>query len=336
MLGGRYGWWLARRPFTLGVTQVNPLGLSPAPWLIAIGVVLAAILLARLYRMEEARTRSGDEQPLFSMKLFDNRTFFTSWSAALLGFILAGAIPFMIPVFTQQALGFDSLQSAIVMIIFSLGSIILGFASGKLLEMMQARTLMQVFLLVVALGLAWLAFAADVNMTLGSFVLPMFIIGAGWGVISSQIPNIQLSTLSPELQGEGSGFAETGKELGIGLGTAVIGSIMFSMAVGGFVDTVARQTNIPLTVQERAETILMIEDEALPEEAIEAVRQQVPNLEQLGNEAFVEGFQIALGVLVAIVLLSLLVASFIPKVDSERVTAEETKELVADVSSKRL
>lgn len=331
MLGGRFGWWLARRPFTLGEVQINPLGLSPAPWLIALGVVLAAILLARLSRKEE-----GGEQPLFSMKLFDNRTFFAAWGAALFVFILSGALPFIIPVFTQQALGFDSLQSAIVMVAFSLGSILLGFASGNLLRRMQARTLMQVFLLVVVVGLLWLVYVADVNMGLETFLLPMFVIGAGFGVISAQIPNIQLSNLVPGLQGEGSGFSETGKELGIGLGTAVVGSIMFSMAIGGFVDKVAQQVNIPLTAGERAETILLIEDEAYPEEAVEAISQQVPNLEQLSNEAFVEGFQIALGILVGMILVAILVSSFIPRVETKEVTAEGTKELVADVSSKRL
>jgi hypothetical protein len=124
--------------------------------------------------------------------------------------------------------------------------------------------------------------------------------------------------------------------LGIGLGTAVIASIMFSMAIGGFVDNVARQADIPLTVEERAETILLIEDEALPDEAVDAIAQRVPNLEQLGVEAFVEGFQIALGALAGVILLALLLASFIPKVETEEVTAGGTKELVADVSSKRL
>jgi len=331
MLGGRYGWWLARRPFTLGGTQINPLGLSPAPWLIALGVIVAAILLGRLNRMQER-----GEQPLFSISLFDNRTFSAAWLAALLGFILTGAIPFLLPVFTQQVLGFDGLQSGLVMIFFSVGSIILGFASGSLVQRMQARTLLQVFLLVTAGGLVWLAFVADVNMTLGSFFLPMFVLGAGWGVISAQIPNIQLSTLPPKLQGEGSGFSETGKELGIGLGTAVIASIMFSMAIGGFVDNVARQADIPLTVEERAEAVLLLEDEALPAEAVQAISQRVPNLEQVGKEAYVEGFQTTLGALVGVLLLALLVASFIPAVEPEVVTAKETKELVADVSSKRL
>jgi hypothetical protein len=53
MLGGRYGWWLARRPFTVGAMQINPFGLSPAPLLMGLGIIVAAILLARLYHIEE-------------------------------------------------------------------------------------------------------------------------------------------------------------------------------------------------------------------------------------------------------------------------------------------
>ncbi len=235
MLGGRYGWLLARRPFTIGETQINPFDLSPAPILMVLGVIIAAVLLARLNRIEE---KGG--KPLFSMKLFDNRTFFAAWSAALFGFILAGAIPFVIPVFTQQALGFDSLQSALVMVTFSVGSVIFGFLSGKLLEKLQPRTLMQIFLGVVLLGLLWLIVVADVNMTLATFVLPMFVIGAGWGWSAPNFRKYSDFYVGAGLQrgrqwlcGDGQG------KQGIGLGTAVIGSIMFSMAIGGFVDNVA-------------------------------------------------------------------------------------------------
>lgn len=331
MLGGRYGWWLARRPYMLGETPFNPFGLSPAPLLMIFGVIVFAILLSRLNSIEE---KGG--QPLFSMKLFDNRTFLTASLMATAFFILAGALPFIIPVFLQQAVGFDGLQTALTMMSLSVGSIILGFASGSLVQRLQPRTLMQIFLVVVAIGMVWLFSIISLNVTLGQLILPMFVIGCGIGVISSQLPNIQMSTLTPDLQGEGSGFAETGKELGVGLGTAVIGSIMFSMAIGGFVDNVARQADIPLTPEERAETILLIEDQAVPDQAINEISQRIPNLEQVGKEAFVEGFQIALGVLVGVLLVSLLAASLIPKVETEEVTAQDVREAVADVSSKRL
>ena len=42
--------------------------------------------------------------------------------------------------------------------------------------------------------------------------------------------------------------------------------------IEGFVDKVARQANILLTIEERAEITLLIEDEALPEEAVDTVR----------------------------------------------------------------
>lgn len=331
MLGGRYGWWLARRPYMLGETPFNPFGLSPAPLMMIFGVIVFAILLSRLNSIEE---KGG--QPLFSMKLFDNRTFLTASLLATTFFVLSGALPFIIPVFLQQAVGFDGLQTALTMMSLSVGSIILGFASGSLVQRLQPRTLMQIFLVVVAIGMVWLFFIISLNVTLGQLILPMFVIGCGIGVISSQLPNIQMSTLTPVLQGEGSGFAETGKELGVGLGTAVIGSIMFSMAIGGFVDNVARQADIPLTPAERAETILLIEDQAVPDRAINEISQRVPNLEQVGKEAFVEGFQIALGVLVGVILISLLAASLIPRVETEAVTAQDIKEAVADVASKRL
>jgi hypothetical protein len=163
----------------------------------------------------------------------------------------------------------------------------------------------------------------------------------GW-IVGLRLAAISMRVLSDDeafaqrFKGTSSGFSETGKELGIGLGTAMIASIMFSMAISGFVGNVARQADIPLTVEERSEAVLLIEDEALPAEAVEAIGQRVPNLEQLGKEAYVEGFQIALGVLVGVLLLALLVVSFIPKVETEVVAAEETKELVADVSSRRL
>ena len=94
--------------------------------------------------------------------------------------------------------------------------------------------------------------------------------------------------------------------------------------------------DVPLTSEQRSAVILQLEDESFPVQAAERIAQQVPNLEQLSQEAYVEGFQLTLGVLVAILLLALLVAAFIPRVEREEVVAKETREAVADVSAKRL
>ena len=59
---------------------------------------------------------------------------------------------------------------------------------------------------------------------------------------------------------------------------------------------------------------MQIEDERVPEEVERIVAERAPNLEDLSRTAYVEAFQVTLGVLIAMVLLALFIASFIPRI----------------------
>jgi len=157
-------------------------------------------------------------------------------------------------------------------------------------------------------------------MTPASAILPMIVVGLGFGVVTTQVSNVLLSPLPADLQGTGSGFAEMAKAMGVGLGTAVIGSIMFSAALGGMVDKVAIQAGEQITAQERAELIVQIEDKRVPEEVERIVAERVPNLQELTRTAYVEAFQVTLGVLIAMVMLALFIASSIPRVEAGGMT----------------
>jgi MFS family permease len=312
MLGGVYGWFDARRPFMIGDMSFNPLDLSPTAVLFAVSVLLTAWMFNHGYRKEE---QGGS--PLFSLRLFDNRTFAVTTVMAGVFFMLNGALPFVVPVFLLEAVGFDGAQTGSVMMVFMLGAMVASLASGQLVHRMQPRVLMQLAMTVVVAGFVWLFVACTPSMTVVDGALPMFVIGLGFGVVVTQVPNVQLSTLAPELQGEGSGLAETVKAVGVGLGTAVIGSVMFGLALGGMVDMVADQVEVELTIKERSELIIQVEDQTIPEDVEEIVAKQVPNLDELTRAAYVKAFQTTLGVLAGIVLLAILVASFIPRVETK-------------------
>lgn len=320
MLGGAYGWWDARRPFVIGDLTFNPLNLSPTALLFGAGILLTAWLLNHGYRTEE---RGG--APLFSLRLFDNRTFAVTFVMAVIFFLLNGALPFIVPVFLQEAVGFDGAKTGSVMTGFMLGSLVSSLASGQLVHRLQPRHLMQLAMIVIVVGFVWLFVSSTLTMTVWDGALPMLVVGLGFGVVVTQIPNVQLSSLSADLQGEGSGLAETAKEVGVGLGTAVIGSVMFGLVLGGMVDKVAKEVDIELTPQERAELIIQSEDEKVPKELEQMIAERVPNLGELTREAYVEAFQITLGTLVGIVLLALLVASFIPWVKTEDIDNQKSK-----------
>jgi MFS family permease len=321
MLGGPYGWWNVRRPFEIAGVSMNPLDLSPAALLFAIGGIGIVLLTGHVCRREER-----GEPALFSMRLFDNRTYAVTTMMVVVFFLLNGALPFAVPVFLQEAVAFDGSQTGMVMSTFMIGALMASLGSGKLLILLQPRVLMQLALLVIVAGFFWLSTVVSPQLTILTVALPMFVVGLGFGTVFAQVPNVQLSGLPAALQGEGSGLAENCKGIGVGLGTYLIGSVMFGLALGGMVDTVATQTRVELSAEDRSALIVKIEDDTVPREVEQFVSDKVPNLEEIMREAYVRAFQTTLGVLTGIVLAALLVASFIPNVGAK---ASENSEMPA-------
>jgi MFS family permease len=320
MLGGPYGWWNMRRPFEIAGMTLNPIGLSPAALLFAIGGVGIVLLTSHITRREERKAPA-----LFSMELFDNRTYAVTTLMVVVFFLLNGALPFVVPVFLQEAVEFDGSKTGMVMAVFMIGALIASLGSGRLLMRMQPRVLMQMALLVIVAGLFWLSTVVSPSLGVLTVALPMFVVGLGFGTVFAQVPNIQLSGLPDALQGEGSGLAETCKGVGVGLGTSLIGSVMFGLALGAMVDTVALQTQVELSTKERSTLILQIEDDTVPREVEQFVSEKVPNLKEIMQAAYVSAFQTTLGVLTGIVLLALIVASFIPSARKKTSGQSEAK-----------
>ena len=126
MLGSTYGWWDARRPFEFGGIAINPLDLSPVVPLYATAMIFASLAVGHVGRVED---RGGS--PLFSLRLFDSRAFAATAVVVILFFLLVGALPFIVPIFLQDGVGFDGAKTGMVMTAFMVGSIIGGLTSGK-------------------------------------------------------------------------------------------------------------------------------------------------------------------------------------------------------------
>lgn len=332
MLGTRYGWWEARRPFELGGVALNPFGLSPAPWLLLIGTVIVVTALPWF-----ARRAATGGSPLFDPALFRNRTYAPAFPMAALLFLLSGAIPFTVPVFLQSGVGFDATTAGLVIVVFSIGSMLLGLSSGALLQRLTPRPLLQLTIVVLAVGLGWLAFAVEPDVTFWSIAAPMAVVGAAFGVISSQAPNIQMSALEPHQVGEGSGVAEVGKEIGIGLGTAVVGGILLSSSLTAAVGGLLRSAEIDLTAAEREQIVLSVEDlggvDALAEAPLpDDLRAE---LQRILPAAYSDGMRLAIGAMFLVVVLALVAASLLPDIESEAVDDEQTSRPVADISARR-
>ncbi len=225
---GQWGWVTpsASAPFTL-------LGLSPVFWLIIAGMVLLGLFARR----EEAVTAAGDE-PLLDMKLLT----IPRLRAGLITlhnqqFIIMSTF-FVLPLYLQTVLGYDALQTGITILPLSLA--LFGFALGgaSLTGRYSPKRIVEVGLTAMLVGeFLLLVFIGPDLRSLG-FGTALALVGAGLGLLASQLSNVNMSAVPSERGSEVGGLQGTAQNLGASLGTALIGSILIASLVSGYQDRV--------------------------------------------------------------------------------------------------
>ena len=326
-----YGWWLAKRPFVVAGIQINPLGLSIVPFILLFGVVMLSLLVDRNQRRE-----AQGKRPLFSKKLFSNRHFTLGILLTSLVFIMAGAYSFVVPVFLQGAPRFSAMDAGWAMVFLSIGSILAGLVSARLVRKFALKHLLQIALVVVSLGLLLLAGVVSPQTSLSQLILPMLVVGAGLGIIFALGPNVTFASLSEKDAGAASGLTETGKEMQA-VGVAVIGSLLMTFTLGGAVDGMLSVAGLSLSTSERQAVVLQLEDAQqsfgeiewqneiaqLPEQ----VQQALPQIVEVSQ---VQAMHYTLLAMMLVLMLALALASFIPKIEPVEETIEQAKELAAN------
>ncbi|WP_232423897.1 MFS transporter [Haladaptatus paucihalophilus] len=242
LLAGQYGWWTARRPFSIADVQFNPAGLSPTPLLVALGVTLVVVFIHWQYRRE----RRG-EMPLLRPRIFSNGKFLSGISTYTVRSVFLAGFLFVVPIFLQSALKFSAFESGLAILPFSLATFVVSLGSSGLSDRFAPKHLIQLGLVIIGLGFLMLYSVTSLTMTITTMIVPMGVIGIGMGLMIAQLVNLTLSTVESDDIPEASGVTNAFDSLGNALGTAVIGSALFSFYYGGVVDGVLRAGQVPVT-----------------------------------------------------------------------------------------
>jgi len=320
-----YGWWLAKKPFVLAGIQINPLGLSIIPIILLFSIVMFSLLIDRNQRREEQGKR-----PLFSRKLFSNRHFTLGFLLTSLIFIMAGAYSFVVPVFLQGAPRFSAMESGWAMVFLSIGSILAGLVSTRLLHKLAVKYLLQIALVIASLGLLLLAGVVSPQTSLKQLVIPMLVVGAGVGIVFTLGPNITFATLSEKDAGAASGLTETGKEMQA-IGVAVIGSLLMTFTLGGAVDGMLSVAEISPSASERQAIVLGLEDaqqsfgELDWQQEISQLPIQVQEaLPKIVETSQVQAMHLTLIAMMVVLAFALVFSAFIPKIETTEKSLEDT------------
>lgn len=209
---------LGMATLTLALDGKKGLGISPLLLSALVVTGVASIVLYLWY----AR---GNDNALFSLNLFRNRTFSLGLSGSFAGRIGSGMLPFMTPVFLQIGLGFTPFHAGMMMIPMVLGSMGMKRIVVQVVNRFGYRRVLMVA--TVGLALVSLLFMA-VALAGWYWLLPVVLFVQGMINSSrfSSMNTLTLKDLPDDLASSGNSMLSMVMQLSMSIGVTLAGMLL--------------------------------------------------------------------------------------------------------------
>jgi predicted MFS family arabinose efflux permease len=309
-----WGFVLPRSAPEINGTEITPLGFSVVPFMILAGLGL----LSAFATWEQRRARRGRDQ-LLDIRLI-RVTQLRAGLASLLGqqLVLMGTF-FVIPVYLQVVLGLDAFETGKRLLPLSVAMLVFALLGPRMAARRSPRTVAQVGLVAVSIGAAVMLATLDVTLNDTGFKIALALVGAGAGLLASQLGNVIMSSVAPEKSSEAGGLQGTAQNLGSSLGTAIIGAVLLASLATGFSDRIAANPDIPAAVQQTIVANAQEGIDIVPVADVEkaaadggATPAQATAIADDYGDAQLEALQLALGAVALAALLSLWFTRHLP------------------------
>ncbi len=325
-MAGQYGWFSQKRPLMLNGDAISLFGLSVVPFLYLVSLVL---LIAFLWRGSQLLKRG--ETPMLDGALLKNIPFTLGMTVQALLYMTIAGVLFSVSVFLQAGVRFDSLQTALTMLPFSVLVAAFSFLTPGLAKWVAPKWIICVGCLVMAAGIWLTGNDASMQMKPMDLLPAMILLGAGGGLIMAQVATVTMSTVPAEMGGAASGVSETAKEIiGQGFAIALAGSVLFGAVYASMANDYSKLEGIQLSAAEHQEVVVQLEDtfQEITEEGENTFIASLPQktregFKQISINAAEHGLRTALGVMNVVVAIMLLLSFLLPAIKPDTATPEE-------------
>ncbi len=301
--------------FVFGILQTTTRGWSDPVVLslIGLGLGLIGVFVWWVSRMEAA-----GRPALLHPSIFRHRG--TAVGLPILStqtFAQAGLL-FLIPVFTQSVLGFNALETGLTLLPLSIGVLLTSTLTPSLGQRIYPKYIIQAGLVLLFVGGVILARSLETATEGSDMALGLFLGGLAIGLIAGQLSNLILSAVDSDEASEASGLQGTALNLGMALGTAVIGTVILSVALSSMGNRIDESTALPdefkSDIQIALEDGVNSADAESVDERIAAAPTDVQNeIATIYHDGVLDGFQAAILVGGVVALLGALLAFKLPK-----------------------
>ena len=188
------------------------------PEIIAAGVAVLALFLVIQWRRQ-------DKEPLLPFAVFKDRNYTLMTLVMLaMGFAIVGVFLPM-TIYYQSVLGLSAFAAGLAIAPQPLAMILMSGGAAALANR-YAKYILIAGLSLFAIGIAYIAWTAQVASNRWSFVPGLVIAGVGMAGIWTPVFSLATRDLQPRLAGVASGVISTVQELGAVIGSAAIGALL--------------------------------------------------------------------------------------------------------------
>jgi predicted MFS family arabinose efflux permease len=302
----RWGLTLARpgAPFDI-------FGLSPAPIMIVVGIVLGQAFLMWTRRRQEA-----GKTPLLALEVIDSPQERAAVYAMFSVVALEAALNFSVPLYIQIVQGRSPLATAVAMMPFNLTVFVTAMLIVRFYGRLTPRQIGRYGFILCTVALLWLAFVVRNDWSAVPVLFGLVLFGIGQGSLVTLLFNVLVTASPKELAGDVGSLRGTTNNLAAAVGTAVAGALLVGLLSAALLSRIAANPLLPKEIQSQVDldSITFVSNDRLRGvmERTTATPAQIEEAVRVNTEARLRALKIGLLIMAGLALLTIIPAGRLP------------------------
>lgn len=286
-------------------------GLSPAPFMIVLGILLGLAFVSWSRRRKEA-----GKTPLLALEVISSGTEKAAVLTMFAVVALEAMLNFSVPLYIQIVQGSTPLATAIAMMPFNLSVFFSAMLIVRFYKTLTPRKIGRYGLMTCTVALLWLSFVVRNDWSEFAVLIGLVIFGIGQGSLVTLVFNVLVSGAPKELAGDVGSLRGTTNNLAGAVGTAVAGALLVGLLSANVMRGVTESPILTEEIQAQVDldSINFVSNDRLlntlsntsatPEQVTEAVR--------VNTEARLMALKIGLLLMAALAALAIIPAGRLP------------------------
>jgi MFS family permease len=319
------GWGLGlatdKAPFDL-------LGLSPAPVMIVLGIMLGQAFLTWT-----RRRKAAGKMPLLALEVIDSPQERAAIHTMISIVALEAMLTFAVPLYIQIVQGRSALATALAMLPFNLTMLVSVMLVVRFFDRLTPRQIARYGFMLCAVALLWLAFVVRHDLSAGPVVIGLILFGIGEGALVTLLLNVLVSSSPKELAGDVGALRGTTNNLAAAVGTALAGALLVGVLSAIVMRSVAENPKLPPEILSQVDLdnvnfvsndrvrSVMERTTAAPEQIAEAVR--------INTDARLRALRLGFLIMAGLALITIIPAGRLPNYIPGDIPSDEPPETAA-------